>query len=334
MTAPNRTICQREAESPSHRLSPETTECSATGGIETALAFWESLGCPVDIDELAEHHLFTWLAGLLKAGRDISALRRALEALRPVVERGHPVLSAQTLHRIDGAVLAVTTHTTALVVSADPIVRSGLAATLTEQGVMTWPKRLDDAVPQAAVAWSYVFVWLPSPRGIDPNSSVGWIAEAAPTGVPVIAVHPSSITELFRLRLAEAGTRYVLSQRWLAEHAGELAHMLSNAELPEQFHLETPLALRQRLGLRLSGQLAPLLEAAAELDADVWRTAPDEPAPTVARSDIKRLRTIACEEAGIPPPFGRYSTAMRNAPKTPDWRDVQRVVRQSLNLAE
>lgn len=296
--------------------------------------FWADMGAPVPLEDLSEGYLFAYLASLVKAGRSTSTLRRRLTALRSYVsDHDHGALTIDGLHALEDRILrSATSRTSALVVSDDVIVREGLAAVLATQGVLTWSDRTADAHHGSAAVWDYVLVWLPSRRGIDPYSSVNWVAAASPTGAPIVALYPNKITDLFRLRLSEAGARYALPQVWLAEKVEELPQMLATASLPVRFHLETPLAIRQRLGLRLAGELEPLLAAASEVDEDVWRAAAHEDAPRLSRGEIQRLRRIAAETAGIPPPIGRYSTAVRNAPTTPDWREVRRVVRQAFNM--
>lgn len=296
--------------------------------------FWAERGNGAGLAELEARHLFAYLAGLVKAGRSASTVRRRLTALRANVrQNGEPNVSVEALHELEDQILSLAgTQTTAMVVSDDAIVREGLAAVLAKQGVLTWADTTRTALASTGTVWDYVLVWLPSPRGIDRYTSIEWVAEAAETGVPVVTLYPGRVTELFRLRLAEAGARYALPQGWLSQRVEDLPEMLATATLPTRFHLETPLALRQKLGLSLAGRLAPLLAAAVELPEEVWRSPTPDVGPHLSRSQVQRLRRIASEDAGIPPPFGRYSTAMRNAPRTPDWRDVRRVVRQAFNF--
>lgn len=296
--------------------------------------FCAQKGWPLELEQLDERRLFAYLASLVKAGRSPSTLRRRLTAFRAhVVEGGQQLVSVQELHALEDRLLkSAGSQTAALVVSDDTIIREGLAAVLARRGVLTWTDRTSDAIPGTPEIWDYVIVWLPSRRGIDPFSSVQWVAAASPTGVPIVTLYPGKVTDLVRLRLAEAGARYAVPQAWLSERVEELPQMLATASLPVRFHLETPLALRQKLGLHLSGQLQPLLAAAALLDDDVWRPTRYEDAPRVNRNEMQRLRRIASVDAGIPPPLGRYSTAVRSAPTEPDWREVRRVVRQAFNL--
>lgn len=292
-------------------------------------------GSTRSLDDLDDRHLFAYLVYLVRSGRSTSTIRRRLTALRSYVsDRQHPTLTVAGLHSMERRFLTSPAGpTSTLVISDDAIVREGLAALLGRQGVLTWPEVTSSAMFGGTAVWDYVLVWLPSRRGIDPFSSVDWVAAASTTGVPVVALYPTRITDLVRLRLAEAGARYALPQWWLANRVDELHQLLETATLPTRFHLETPLAIRQRLGLRLSGQLAPLLEAASEVDPAVWRSTAQEEAPRLGRSKVQRLRQIANDEAGIPPTTGRYSTAVRNAPTTPDWRDVRRIVRLAFNLS-
>lgn len=296
--------------------------------------FWEGLGVTGGLEQLDERHVFAYLVGLVKAGRSPSTIRRRLTALRArVADQGHPVITVDGLHGIEDRLLrAATSRTAVMVASDDAIVREGLAAILSQQGILTWAGHTREALLGSMAVWDYVLVWLPSRQGVDPYSSVNWIAEAAASGVVVVALYPSRVTDLFRLRLAEAGARYALPQWWLSDRVEDLPQMIATATLPTRFHLETPLALRQELGLQLSGQLAPLLAAAMEVPDRIWRSSGADEDSALTRSEIQRFRKIAAFEAGIPPSADRYSTGLRSAPRVPDWREVRRVVRQSFNF--
>lgn len=317
------------------RLSPATARAYAAD-LRDLHDFSVRMRLPVSLDQVTERHLFAYLASLIKAGRSSSTVRRRLTAMRAnVADNGHGLLTVSGLHAMeDHLQKSLGTQTTALIASDDAIVREGLAAVLSRQGVLTWTDRVSEAVAGDSEIWDYMIVWLPSRHGVDPFASVEWIATASANGVPIVTLHPDRLTVLARLRLAEAGARYAIPQSWLSERIEGLPQMLSTASLPVRFHLETPLALRQRLGLELSGQLQPLLDAAAHVDERVWRASRHEDAPRVDRSEIQRLRRIAKIHAGIPPPSGRYSTAVRSAPTAPDWREVRRVVRQALNFSD
>lgn len=333
-------VSQHSATSAHHAGWPpphpraESTVRAYRSDLRDVSEFVAARGSVGSLDELDGRHVFAYLIHLVRAGRAPSTVRRRLTSLRAyVAEHSNTQLSVDDLHRIEDRIMAsVDTPTSVLVVSDDAIVREGLAVLLAREGVLTWTDRTDQPVIGGGDVWDYVLVWLPSRRGIDPFGSVEWVAEASGNGVPVVALYPNRITDLVRLRLSEAGARYAIPQGWLAGRAEGLYQLLADAELPDRFHLETPLALRQRLGLRLSGQLAPLLAAAAELDPAIWRELVRDDAPRLTRRQVQRLRHVASDVAGIPPPSGRYSTAIRNAPVTPDWREVRRVVRHSFNL--
>ncbi|WP_130013924.1 hypothetical protein [Serinicoccus sediminis] len=247
-------------------------------------------------------------------------------------DRPHTSDSAEhALREIAGRLaLLATSRTTVSVVSDDPIIREGLDTVLNRHGLLTWPSSVADAVTPSRGAWDYVLLWLPSREGIDPFASISHVARLSSSGVPVVTVYPGQITPLCRLRLSEAGARYALPQWWLSRHVESLSDTLARAELPAQFHLGTPLAIRQELGLGLDGQLEPLLDAAKQIPLEVWRN-PEASASMLARPQVHHLRGLALR-AGVPLPLDRYSTATRKAPSTPAWRDVHRVVRGVFNF--
>lgn len=221
-------------------------------------------------------------------------------------------------------------RTTISVVSDDPIMREGLDTVLNRHGVLTWPSTVETSLTPVRGAWDYVLLWLPSRAGIDPFSSIAHIPRLASSDVPVVTVYPGMITKLCRLRLAEAGARYAIPQWWLSQSVEKISELFARAELPAAFHLETPLALRQELGLRLSGELEPLLSAAMLIPERVWRDR-NAPAATLQRTEVTRLRRLALN-AGLPPPDDRYSAVTRKAPSSPAWRDVHTMVRGIFNF--
>ncbi|WP_346027430.1 site-specific integrase [Arthrobacter parietis] len=296
--------------------------------------FWERHGVAGGLDQLEERHVFAYLVSLMKTGRSPSTVRRRLTALRAwVTDQGHPAIAVDGLHRMEGSLLrSATSQTAVMIASDDAIVREGLTVILSQQGILTWAGDTRESLVGSAALWDYVLVWLPSRKGIDPYSSVNCASEAAATGVVVVALYPGQITDLFRLRLAEAGVRYALPQWWLSDRVEDFPQMITTATLPTRFHLETPLALRQELGFQLSGQLAPLLAAAMEVPEQVWRSYGFDENLVLTRSEVQKFRKIAAYQAGVPPSAARYSTGLRSASKIPDWREVRKVVRQSFNF--
>lgn len=323
-----------------HPSGPPTSERSALTArayatdLRDLMSFCESSGIAAQLDDLDDRRVFIYLASQVRHGAAASTVRRRITALRDyITTNGHPTLTVARLRAIhDKIVSARADSTFALVVSDDAIFREGLVAVLAGNGVHAWPDRVDDAVVGKSGLWDYVLVWLPSRRGIDPFGCIEWISGASEARIPIIALYPDSISQLTQLRLAEAGVRYAIPESWLSDHVADFPALLSNASLPTDFHLETPLALRLRLGLQPVGSLSKLLDAAAALRTSVWTAPLHELAPQVDRATILRLRRIAKDQAGIPPAPGRYSAAVRRAPSMPDWRELRRVVRDAFNL--
>lgn len=224
-----------------------------------------------------------------------------------------------------------------LVVSDDVIIRRGLEASLTDAGVAAQAATVSELGPPLVVLQDYVLVWLGSRRGIDPYGvipAIGALGVSVLADVPVVGVHGGPVSAVVRLRMAEAGFRYLLPLSWLADSIDSAAEMLATASIPLTFHLETPLALRQQLGLSLSGSLEGLLAAALAVPAVVWTGYLPQSHLPITRSEVRRLRRIALRLAGLPlPRFSTYATsAFRAPPDAPEWSRVRELVRRSFDL--
>lgn len=285
------------------------------------------------VSELSTRHVFAYLVDARRRGRSRATLRRRVTALRTIASSQLLTLAPSDLVQLEQRVLdALPGHASVLVVSDDPIIRAGLQAVLTGSGSVCWADSSEHLDASTATSWDYILVWLNSPRGVDPFGAITRIdalgAEVT-TRVPVVAVHAGrSLSPLVHLRLAEAGARYAVGHAWLSANLAGLAAMLAAAAVPQRFHLGTPLALRQSLGLRLSGELEPLLAAALQLPPRVWTGHLPQSQLPISRSEIAQLRRIALEQAGIPAPdFSKYATSLRRAPDLPEWPRVREVVR-------
>jgi hypothetical protein len=150
-----------------------------------------------------------------------------------------------------------------------------------------------------------------------------------------VAVAHAGVGPFVRLRLAEAGVRYLVPDAWLADHLDSLADRIRAADIPIRYHLETPLAIRQSLGLSLAGELAPLVDAALAVPAEVWTSGAALDRLPLSRADVRRLRSLALHAAGVPAPdFSRYASSLRAAPTTPEWVTVRTIVRAALEIEE
>jgi CheY-like chemotaxis protein len=281
---------------------------------------------------LTARDVFAYLVDVHKRGRSLSTVRRRATMLRRIAGTPLLELAASELTRLEHRILRSSPgQASVLVISDDAIIQAGLRTVLTESGAVCWAEATDHLNPATAQAWDYILVWLNSVRRLDRFAAIPRIAalgSRTTTQVPVIAVHSGPVNSIVRLRLAEAGARYLVPHPWLSQHVTSLAGLLSAAEVPLDFHLDTALAQRQRLGLRLSGELAPLLDAAAALPEVLWTGYLPQSHLPIPRTEISRIRSIASELAGIPSPdFSKYAASLRRPPATPEWPRVRELVR-------
>jgi hypothetical protein len=290
-------------------------------------------------DGLTGRQVFAYALGLVRSGSAPSTVRRRLTTLRQAATAvpGAVAFDPAELARFERRILdADGARVSVLVVSDDAVIRAGLLGVLTESGAVCWSEPVDAFDPTITDVWDYILVWIGSWRGGDRYGAIppiGRLAADVTTSVPVVAVHGGDVPEVVRLRLAEAGFRYLVPHAWLSSHLGELSELLSTASLPIRYHLGTPFAVRQSLGLRLSGSLSELVEAAAGMPLGVWNATPSE-AERMPRAEINRLRTIALHSAGVPAPdFAKYATSMRRPPDLPEWPRVRSLLREALGHA-
>ena len=300
-------------------------------------------GLNAGIVGLDERTLFAYLVELVHLGRSPATVRRRLTALRSFVDYMEtvppaagqprlPMLKAEQLFTLEKRVPAeLKTQTGVLIVSDDSIVRAGLASVLSESGVLCWSEKVKTVDAATFSVWDYVLVWVATSRGIDSFGAVEAIRALdsdLTAQVPIVAVHPGKVSPVVRLRLVEAGMRYAVPQSWLSSNFGSLSALLANAEIPQRYHLETPLALRQKLDLSLSGDLGALLDAAAQMPSIVWTGHLSQDRLPISRKEILKVRLLALEKAGVPAPaFSKYATSLRAAPTLPEWSEVRKIVR-------
>ncbi len=320
-------------------LSPATVRAYESD-ISAVLGWCSDRGLDPALRELDARRVFSYCLELRRQGRSAATIRRRLTALRAAFEAGvsaDRAASTAELFDIEKRVLRDPSHHTGvLVLSDDPITRAGLRVVLTDTGALCWSDSVASLDPATMTVWDYILVWVSTPVGIDRFSAITQftrIHSVLTTSVPVVAVYTGSLHPVVRLRLAEAGFRYAIPHDWLSAHLGQLSGLLSAAELPARFHLETAFALRQQLDLLLGGALAPFLDEAMSLPPEAWTdSSPQEHLP-LSRHGVRRLRRIAHELAGIPAPdFGKYSAAVRRAPEWPEWVTVRTLVRSALGI--
>lgn len=293
--------------------------------------------------QVGSRHIFAYLLGLARDGRTQSTIRRRLTALRRVVASAPPPdgfgFDPSEFAQFERRILdASSEQASVLVVSDDAVIRAGLRAVLTEAGAVCWSESIDALDASIVSVWDYAIVWIRSGRGSDRYGAISRVGELSPdltTAIPVVAVHAANVAPVVRLRLAEAGFRYLVPHNWLSGNLLRLADLLSSASIPIRYHLETPLALRESLGLRLSGELAELVAAAATLPPSVWRGERTLSGQELARADINRFRALALRSGGVPAPdFAKYATSMRRPPELPEWPRVRELLRQGLGYAD
>ena len=321
---------------PATELSPATERAYASD-LNDIVVWSRTRGINESRSALDERHVFAYLVDQVRAGRTPSTIRRRLTALRSAdAAGGVGIVSAEALFDLERRVLhGRASRTGVLVASDDPIIRAGLRAVLSDAGVMCWSEPVVSIDPATLTVWDYVLVWASTTLGADRFDAVRRLRSIDPmitNQVPIIAVYPGNLSRMVRLRLAEAGVRYAIPHEWLSAHLGELSQLLAAAEIPARFHLETPLALRQQLGLKLGGDLEALLAAASSVPQDVWQSDLPQSKLPISRKEILMLRRVALESAGVPEPqFNKYATSLRRAPTLPEWTRVREVVRAAFD---
>lgn len=303
----------------------------------------EAHGLDLQHDPLSGRHVFAYVLGLARAGRTQSTIRRRLTALRRIATIAPPpakfAFDLGELAQFERRILdASSERASVLVISDDAVIRAGLRGVLTEAGAACWSEPIEGLDPTIVTVWDYVLVWIRSSRGSDRYGAISRVAELGrdvTTAIPIIAVHGVNVAPVVRLRLAEAGFRYLVPHNWLSGNLAKLSDLLSTANIPIRFHLETPLALRESLGLHLNGELAELVDTAATLPASVWRSQRTATNPELARANVNLLRAIALRSSGVPAPdFAKYATSMRRPPELPEWPRVRELLREGLGYAD
>lgn len=291
-----------------------------------------------EIGGLDARRVFAHCVELRRQGRTPATIRRRLAAIgASEVGVGHPGISVGLSPQMRGRLLnADASRASVLVLSDDSITRLGLWASVSETSALCWADPVAEMDAATMTVWDYALVWVSVPRGMDRYGAIpsfDALDDAVATALPIIGIYTGDLPLLVRLRLSEAGFRYAIPHSWISTNLHRLSELLTVADLPTRFHLETPLALRQRLGLSLSGRIATLLTPAAAFSREVWTSPVPQSQLPISRREIAHLRAIAVEKAGIPAPdFRRYATSTRRAPEAPEWGVVREVVRVSLGL--
>lgn len=291
--------------------------------------------------QLSGRYVFSYFLELARSGRARSTIRRKFTTLRRIasISPAKFAFDPTDFARFERRILdANDERAKVLIISDDAVIRAGLRGVLSEVGAVCWSDSVEGIDPSIIMLWDYVLVWISSSRGSDRYGAISGVAalgQQATTAIPIVAVHGVDVAPAARLRLAEAGFRYLVPHSWLSGNLTKLSDLLSAADIPIRFHLETPLALRESLGLHLDGELAELVDMAAALPAYVWQNQPTSSETKLARANVNMLRAIALHSSGVPAPdFSKYATSMRRPPELPEWPRVRELLRQGLGYRD
>lgn len=293
------------------------------------------------LEGLDERRLLAYVLDQLRSKRSPATVKRRLTSYAAaIVKTGQPRSTRflrTALDRLDAREgTEVVPPLGILILANDPIVRAGLTAVLGQKGILSWADPIDDVDYRTLSSWDYVIVWL-SRRGHPDRysaiSRLGEIPANIAATVPLLAVNAQPTGAFIRLRLAEAGVRYLLPQAWCVENLDLLLDCLERGDIPLDYHLPTPLALRQRLSLSLEGSLEPLMKAARALPEEVWDGSTALQHLPLTRARVQAFRRMAHEISGVPAPrFSTYASSLRGAPTLPSWGTVQSVVREAFGI--
>lgn len=140
----------------------------------------------------------------------------------------------------------------------------------------------------------------------------------------VVAVAPVPVDLWVVLRLAEAGVTHLVDAELLAGDEPAVARALVG--LDERGRLPQSAAVRATLGLG-AGRVEPFLRSVEHISSDVWLRGVPQATCGLSRREIARIRAVARDVAGLPPPDARrFSTSVRRAPAAPEWTEVRRFV--------
>lgn len=209
-----------------------------------------------------------------------------------------------------------------LLITNDGLLSRGAASYLSEHLVpvdCVEPEHLEDGA-SLALGCSLLIVDIRYRIGSDFLAGcdvLGVLSETAAPSTLIAAFGCGAPAPLALLRVAEAGAQFYLD---LLQLPGNPAWLVELAEGEDAIpRLPTRWELREQMGLRWDGDLAPLVAALAELPENVWEARPKLRTLDVSRRQIEGLRRLA-SEAGIPSPDPlKYSTAYRSAPRHPEW---------------
>jgi len=291
--------------------------------------------------QLTDLLLFRYLLMLARHGYSPSTIRRRTTCLRAFVAYASAcgeVFSVDvdtaaervrlSMRRDDGGA------TSLLVVSDDVLVGSGLEVAASSSGIADTSRRalegLSEGVERLGIFdYALVHIW-PSDGDVDRLRAVETVALLVLRGLAstVIVIASFDLKPLVSLRLAEAGCGFCFPYSVVRDDPGAFFDAMRSGEPDSRFALPTQWALRQSLGLRWNGEVAPFLALARTLPALAWTTDLPQSRLGVGRSVIRQVQAAARDAAGLPEPsFSRYASSLRKPPELPEWPKVRSFVR-------
>lgn len=230
--------------------------------------------------------------------------------------------------------------TSLLIVSDDMLVRVGLEVAAHSSGIADTSStdllRLGDgAEGLATFDYALVHIW-PADGDLDRLRAVDAVALLAQRSLASTVIVIASLVPkpLVSLRLAEAGCGFAFPYSVVRGDPESLFEAMRSGELDNRFALPTQWAIRQSLGLRWNGEVAPFLAFARTLPARVWTTDLPLSRLGLARSVFREVQLAARDVAGMPEPaFSRYASSLRKPPELPEWPRVRSFVRELWDLS-
>jgi len=285
--------------------------------------------------------LFRYLLMLARLSFSPSTIRRRATCLRAFVayacEHGE-ILPLDVGTAAERVRLAMRRNdigaTSLLVLSDDPLIGTGLEAAAHSSGITdTSTRELDglagDAEGSGTFDFALVHIW-PRDGDLDRLRAVDTVAllvrrSLASTVIVIASFDPKPPV---LLRLAEAGCGFCFPYSVVRDDPVSFFEAMRSGELDNRFALPTQWALRQSLGLRWNGEVAPFLALAHTLPARAWTTDLPQPRLGVGRSVLRQVQAAAHDVAGLPEPaFSRYASSLRKPPELPEWPRVRSFVR-------
>lgn len=167
-------------------------------------------------------------------------------------------------------------------------------------------------------------------EGIDRFPGVDMLrrlrALAGEAELQVIATCRLPASRYLALRLREAGADFYYGPLHSFRSVDDLRRTITDPN--EGCRLPTQWALREELGLRWDGDMGTFLSLVEPFPDHIWHEGTRQSDLGISRRAIHRLRQLAHDVAGLPPPDQRrFTGGWREPPSLPEWREVTWLVR-------